>query len=63
MLGHSMGGGIALNALVVAPDVRRSVAAVAQRHIPGLTVLSYREVYPTIPFVTHCVIGGQENAA
>jgi flagellar biosynthesis protein FlhA len=49
--------------LVVAPDVRRSVAAVAQRHVPGLTVLSYREVDPTIPFVTHCVIGGQENAA
>jgi flagellar biosynthesis protein FlhA len=49
--------------LVVAPDIRRTVAAVAQRHIPGLTVLSYREVDPSVPFVTHNVIGGQENAA
>ena len=49
--------------LVVAPDIRRSVAAVAQRHVPGLTVLSYREVDPSVPFVTHNVIGGQENAA
>ena len=49
--------------LVVAPDIRRTVAAVAQRHVPGLTVLSYREVDPSVPFVTHSVIGGQENAA
>jgi flagellar biosynthesis protein FlhA len=49
--------------LVVAPDIRRTVAAVAQRHVPGLTVLSYREVDPSVPFVTHNVIGGQENAA
>ena len=49
--------------LVVAPDIRRAVAAVAQRHVPGLTVLSYREVDPSVPFVTHNVIGGQENAA
>ena len=42
--------------LVVAPDVRRAVAAVALRHIPGLTVLSYREVDPSIPFVTRTVI-------
>jgi flagellar biosynthesis protein FlhA len=49
--------------LVVAPDIRRTVSAVAQRHIPGLTVLSYREVDPSVPFVTHNVIGGQENAA
>ena len=43
--------------LVVAPDVRRAVAAVALRHIPGLTVLSYREVDPMVPFVTRSVIG------
>jgi len=42
--------------VVVAPDVRRAVAAVALRHIPGLTVLSYREVDPSIPFVTRSVI-------
>ena len=49
--------------LVVAPDIRRTVAAVAQRHVPGLTVLSYREIDPSVPFVTHNVIGGQESAA
>jgi flagellar biosynthesis protein FlhA len=49
--------------LVVAPDIRRTVAAVAQRHVPGLTVLSYREVDPSVPFVTQTVIGGQEIAA
>jgi flagellar biosynthesis protein FlhA len=49
--------------LVVAPEIRRTVSAIAQRHIPGLTVLSYREVDPSVPFVTHNVIGGQEHAA
>jgi flagellar biosynthesis protein FlhA len=49
--------------LVVAPDIRRTVAAVAQRHVPGLTVLSYREVDPSVPFVTQTVIGGQEMTA
>src|SRR5215470_13206993 len=43
--------------LVVAPDVRRAVAAVALRHIPGLTVLSYREIDPSVPFVAKSVIG------
>jgi flagellar biosynthesis protein FlhA len=44
--------------LVVAPDIRRAVAAVAARHIPGLAVLSYREVDPSVPFVTREVVGG-----
>jgi len=48
--------------LVVAPDLRRTVAGIAQRHAPGLTVLSYREVDPTVPFVTRGVISAQEAA-
>ncbi|MFT3694199.1 MAG: flagellar biosynthesis protein FlhA [Kofleriaceae bacterium] len=48
--------------LVVAPDLRRTVAGIAQRHAPGLTVLSYREVDPTVPFVTRGVISVQEAA-
>jgi len=46
--------------LVVAPDLRRTVAGIAQRHAPGLVVLSYREVDPTVPFVTRGVISAQE---
>jgi len=42
--------------LVVAPDVRRTIANVSSRHVPGLTVLSYREVDPSLPFVTKQVI-------
>ena len=49
--------------LVVAPDVRRAVAAVAERHVPGLTVMSYREVDPSIPFVTRGVVSPQEARA
>jgi len=48
--------------LVVAPDLRRTVAGIASRHAPGLTVLSYREVDPTVPFVTRGVISAQEAA-
>ncbi len=44
--------------LVVAPDVRRAVSAVALRHAPGLAVLSYREVDPSVPFVTRGIVGG-----
>jgi flagellar biosynthesis protein FlhA len=42
--------------LVVAPDVRRQVAGVAMRYAPGLTVLSYRELDPSIPFVARGVV-------
>jgi flagellar biosynthesis protein FlhA len=42
--------------LVVAPDVRRAVAAIAQRYAPGLTVLSYRELDPAVPFITRGVV-------
>ena len=49
--------------LVVAPDIRRAVAAVAQRHIPGLSVLSYREIDSGVSFVTREVVRHQEAAA
>jgi flagellar biosynthesis protein FlhA len=48
--------------LVVAPDLRRTVAGIAQRHVPGLVVMSYREVDPTVPFVTRGVVSAQEAA-
>ncbi len=46
--------------LVVAPDLRRAVAGIAARHVPGLAVMSYREVDPGVPFVTRGVISVQE---
>ncbi len=49
--------------LVVAPEIRRTVSAIAKRHVPGLIVLSYREIDPSIPFVTSSVIHAQEVAA
>jgi flagellar biosynthesis protein FlhA len=42
--------------LVAAPDVRRAVAAIAARHVPGLSVMSYREIDPAVPFVTRAVV-------
>ena len=48
--------------LVVAPDLRRTVAGIAARHMPGLAVMSYREVDPTVPFVTRGVVSAQEAA-
>ncbi len=48
--------------LVVAPDIRRAVAGVAARHIPGLVVLSYREIDATVPFVTRAVVSALEAA-
>jgi flagellar biosynthesis protein FlhA len=48
--------------LIVAPDLRRTVAGIASRHVPGLAVMSYREVDPTVPFVTRGVISAQESA-
>jgi flagellar biosynthesis component FlhA len=48
--------------LVCAPDLRRTLAQIASRHIPGLSVMSYREVDPTVQFVTRGVISAQEAA-
>jgi flagellar biosynthesis protein FlhA len=48
--------------LIVAPDLRRTVAGIASRHVPGLAVMSYREVDPSVPFVTRGVISAQESA-
>ena len=49
--------------LVVAPDLRRAVAGIAARHVPGLAVMSFREVDPGVPFVTRGVISAMEAAA
>jgi flagellar biosynthesis protein FlhA len=49
--------------VVVAPDVRRAVAQVALRHAPGLSVMSYREVDPGVPFVTQGIVSLKEIAA
>ncbi|MEJ7600383.1 MAG: flagellar biosynthesis protein FlhA [Kofleriaceae bacterium] len=49
--------------LVVAPDLRRAVAGIASRHVPGLAVMSYREVDPGVPFVTRGVVSAPEAAA
>jgi flagellar biosynthesis protein FlhA len=48
--------------LVVAPDLRRTIAGIASRHVPGLAVMSYREVDPSVPFVTRGVISALEAA-
>jgi flagellar biosynthesis protein FlhA len=45
--------------VVVAPDLRRAVAGIASRHVPGLAVMSYREVDPSIPFITRAVISAE----
>ena len=47
--------------LVVAPDVRTAIAEVAQRHVPGLSVLSYREIDPSVPFVTRSIVNGEQE--
>jgi flagellar biosynthesis protein FlhA len=48
--------------VVVAPDLRRAVAGIVARHVPGLAVMSYREVDPSVPFVTRAVVSAQEAA-
>ncbi len=49
-----------LPVLVVAPDVRPHLAAFAARHVPGLSVYSYREIEPQTPIHTLGVVGGAE---
>ncbi|HEY6039185.1 MAG TPA: flagellar biosynthesis protein FlhA [Kofleriaceae bacterium] len=49
--------------LVVAPDLRRAAAGIAARHVPGLAVMSFREIDPSVPFVTRGVVSAQEAAA
>jgi flagellar biosynthesis protein FlhA len=48
--------------LVVSPDLRRALAGIAARHVPGLVVMSYREVDPNVRLVTRGVISAQEAA-
>jgi flagellar biosynthesis protein FlhA len=42
--------------LLCAPDVRRAVSQIALRHVPGLAVLSHREVDPSVPLVTRGIV-------
>ncbi|MCA9550766.1 MAG: flagellar biosynthesis protein FlhA [Myxococcales bacterium] len=46
--------------LVVPERIRRTLAEVALHHVPGLAVLSYREVDPAVPFVTRSIVNLQE---
>ena len=48
--------------VIVAPDLRRAVAGIAARHVPGLAVMSFREVDPSVPFITRAVVTAQESA-
>jgi len=50
-----------LPVLVVAPDIRPHLAAFAARHVPGLSVYSYREIEPDTPITTIGVVGGPES--
>ena len=34
----------------------------AQRHVPGLVVMSYREIDPSVPFVTRGVVAPPRHA-
>jgi flagellar biosynthesis component FlhA len=43
--------------LLTAPDVRRTVAALAARHAPGLAVMSFSEVDPKANVKTVGVVG------
>jgi flagellar biosynthesis protein FlhA len=49
-----------LAVLVVPERIRRTLAEVAQHHVPGLAVLSYREIDPGVPFVTRSIVNLQE---
>lgn len=50
----------ALPVLVVAPDIRPHIAGFSARHVPGLSVYSYREIEPNTPIHTLGVVGGAE---
>jgi flagellar biosynthesis protein FlhA len=47
--------------LVVAPDIRRSAAAIAQHHVPGLAVLSYRELDPGVSLTTIAIVNPSQT--
>ncbi len=60
-----------LPVILVAGDIRRSVATFAARHTPGLSVVSYREIDPQAAIRTLAIVGvknapavkGRENHA
>ncbi|MFH1130324.1 MAG: flagellar biosynthesis protein FlhA [Pseudomonadota bacterium] len=49
-----------LPVLVVSPDIRPHLAGFSARHVPGLSVYSYREIEPNTPIHTLGVLGGAE---
>ncbi len=49
--------------IMVAADIRRSVASFAARHLPSFTVLSYREVDPNVQIRTLAIVGSAKAAA
>jgi flagellar biosynthesis protein FlhA len=44
--------------VVVPPDIRRAVSAIAQHHVPGLAVISYRELDPAVGLTTAAIVKG-----
>ena len=57
---REQGSAAHLPLLITAPDVRRSVAALVMRHVPGLAVISYREIEPSTPIRTTGVVSLRE---
>jgi flagellar biosynthesis protein FlhA len=55
-----LGDSLNLPVLVVAPEVRPHLAAFAARHVPGLSVYSYREIEPNTPIHTLGIVGGAD---
>jgi flagellar biosynthesis protein FlhA len=51
-----------LPVILVAGDIRRSVATFAARHTPGLSVVSYREVDPNAAIRTLAIVGANRAA-
>ena len=48
--------------ILTSADIRRSVSTFVVRHMPGLTVLSYREIEPTAEVKTVGVVGATAGA-
>ncbi len=51
-----------LPVILVAGDIRRSVATFAARHTPGLSVVSYREIDPQAAIRTLAIVGANRAA-
>lgn len=51
----------AVPVMLVGPDLRPHMAAFSGRHVPGLSVYSYREIEPNTPIQTLAVVGGNSQ--